>query len=447
MTRPYAWLVTRVKAVRNTEPRVRPCHNSFNLDTNTSTSTNTSIMKNVLVLSLIAAVVATTATTTARDIYDTSYSTRMINNVISRKQGLVSSGADTSILESGVLALAIQSWLSFYSKHYDAAHIVRFSGYVDSIVASISPSFTDPTVTATKPLDRLTIGQALLNIKATVGTLTKAQTDTLSTLDQSLIMQKRNQLHGFWYDVYPNWSYLDGAFSFLPYMAAAPGWSHEDMLTQIELLYRNTYDSKTKLLVHGYDASKTAVWANKVTGGSPYVWGRALGLYLGGLVNAWEKLGGCKGGSDAACVRLATTIQTQANELSNGIATYADAVAGVWWQLPTVGAKQLNFFESSSTMLYVFAILKGLRIGLLKESGVTANGLKAVARKAYNYAVTSYAFLVFNNDGTFNWEGTVETCSLNSSANFEYYVTKSLVPNDALGEGTFILASLEIEQA
>ena len=61
--------------------------------------------------------------------------------------------------------------------------------------------------------------------------------------------------------------------------------------------------------------------------------------------------------------------------------------------------------------------------------------------------MTSYAFLVFNNDGTFNWEGTVETCSLNSSANFEYYVTKSLVPNDALGEGTFILASLEIEQA
>ncbi|RQM17988.1 hypothetical protein KXD40_002564 [Peronospora effusa] len=400
-------------------------------------------MKNVLVFPLIAAAVAFTTATTTNDV---PYSTRMIESVISRKQGVVSSGAPTSFLESGILTLAIQSWLSMYSKHEDSKRVTTFAGYADSIIASISPSFTDPTVTATKPLDRLTIGQALLNIKATHGTLTKTQMDTLSTLNESLVLQKRNKHRGFWYYVYQDWSYLDGTFSFLPYMATAPGWSYEDMLLQIELLYQNTYDNKTELVVHGYDASKTAVWANKVTGGSPFVWGRALSWYLGGLVNTWEKLGGCKGGSDTACLRLASTIETQANQLCKRIVTYADAATGVWWQLPTFGGKQGNFLESSSTMLYTFAILKGLRIGLLKEYGVSAHGLQAAAMRAYDYAVTSKAFLVNNTDGTLDWEGTVAMCSLNSTATYEYYVGRPIVRNHALGEGAFILASLEVER-
>ncbi|CAI5741720.1 unnamed protein product [Peronospora destructor] len=399
-------------------------------------------MKNALVFPLIAAVFVTTATTAI----DVPYSTRMIESVMSRKQGVVSSGAATSTLESGVLTLAIQSWLSMYSKCNDSKRVTNFAAYADSIVASVSTSFTDPTVTVTKPLDRLAIGQALLNIKVTLGTLTTAQTDTLSTLDESLILQNRNANGGFWYYVYPYWSYVDGTFSFLPYMATAPGWSYEDMLLQIELLYLNTYDKNTGLVVHGYDASKTAVWANKVTGGSPYVWGRALGWYLSGLVNAWEQLGSCKGGSDTACLRLASTIQTQANQLCKRIITYADAATGVWWQLPTLGAKQGNFLESSSTMLYTFAILKGLRLGLLKEDCTSAHGLQAAALRAYDYTVTSKAFVVDNSKGTLDWEGTVAICSLNSTATYEYYVGRPIVRNHALGEGAFILASLEVEQ-
>lgn len=60
-----------------------------------------------------------------------------------------------------------------------------------------------------------------------------------------------------------------------------------DTLLQITLLYANT-QHPSGLLAHGYDASKTAVWANNATGASPYVWGRSLGWYLVGLVNAWE---------------------------------------------------------------------------------------------------------------------------------------------------------------
>ncbi|GMF23906.1 unnamed protein product [Phytophthora fragariaefolia] len=396
-------------------------------------------MRKFLVLPLIAAAVA--AVTTAAG--DLPYSTRMIESVISRKQGVISSGAVTSTLESGVLTLAIQSWLNTYTKAGDSDRISKFMTYADSIVTTISPSFKDAASAAKVPLDRFTIGQALLNIKSTEGSLTAAEKDTLSMLNSSLILQNRNQYNGFWYYVYPYWSYLDGAVSFLPYMAAAPGWSYDDMLLQIKLLYNNTYNKSAGLVVHGYDAHKTAVWADKATGASPYVWARSLGWYLAGLVNAWEKIGNCNGGSNAACKRLASEIQRQASQLSSSIVKYADAKTGVWWQLPTLGGKKGNFLESSSTMLYTFSILKGLRLGLLKDN---STGLKAAAMKAYDYTVKGGAFLLDYGNGTLGWNGTVIVCSLNSTATYEYYVGRPTLENHALGEGAFILASLEVEQ-
>lgn len=395
-------------------------------------------MRSSLLLSVIAAVVAVA---TASDL---PYSTRMIDSIMSRQQGVVSSGAVTSTLESGVLTLAIQSWLDTYSGSNDSERVANFTTYADSIVTSISPSFKSPEAAAKMPLDRLTIGQALLNINATKGALTAAETETLTTLNTSLTLQNRNQFNGLWYYVYPYWSYLDGTVSFLPYMAAAPGWSYDDMLLQIDLLYMNTYDNSTKLVVHGYDASKKAVWANNATGASPYVWGRSLGWYLAGLVNAWEQIGDCNGNSNADCVRLATAIQLQATQLCNSIITYADADTGVWWQLPTFGGKKGNFLESSSTMLYTFVILKGLRLGLLKDD--VAQKLLTTALRAYNYTVSSGAFLIDYHNGTFGWNGTVAVCSLNSTATYDYYVNRPIVQNHALGEGAFILASLEVER-
>ncbi|KAG6612649.1 glycosyl Hydrolase Family 88 [Phytophthora cinnamomi] len=396
-------------------------------------------MRKFLVLPLIASAVA--AVTAAAG--DLPYSTRMIDSVISRNQGVVSSGAVTSTLESGVLTLAIQSWLKTHGKGGDSDRVTKFTTYADSIVTSISPSFKDPASAAKMPLDRLTIGQALLNIKSTEGSLTTAETNTLTLLNTSLTLQNRNQYKGFWYYVYPYWSYLDGAVSFLPYMAAAPGWSYDDMLLQIKLLYTNTFNKSTGLVVHGYDAQKKAVWADKVTGASPYVWGRSLGWYLAGLVNAWEKIGDCNGGANASCKLLAAEIQRQASLLCNSIAHYADKQTGVWWQLPTLGGKKGNFLESSSTMLYTFSILKGLRLGLLKENGT---GLKATAMKAYDYTVKSGAFLLDYGNGTVGWNGTVIVCSLNSTATYDYYVGRPTLLNHALGEGAFVLASLEVEQ-
>lgn len=382
-------------------------------------------------------------------------STRMIESAIRRQHGVVSSGASTSTLESGILALSTQAWLELYgsSPSTPQEQVADFVSYVDEIIASVSaaPAFSNATAATLLPLDRLSVAQAVLNLEEAPGAdgeLTAAEALTLDTLNSSLALQRRNQFGGLWYYVYPYWSYLDGAVSFLPYMAEpSSAYSAADMLLQITLLYEKCFQESTGLVVHGYDASKTAVWANNATGASPYVWGRSLGWYLAGLVNAWEVLtgeGGDCGGSGAraydGCADLLAAIQRQATTLTTNLVQYADEETGVWWQLPTFPGREGNFLESSSTVLYIFSILKGLRLGLLEDDQPLAD----VALRAYDY--TASEFVVDYGNGTLGWNGTVIVCSLNSTATYEYYTGRPIVFDAPLGEAAFVWASLEVER-
>lgn len=361
------------------------------------------------------------------------YSTWMLKSIISRQQGVVSSGAASSTLESGILALALEAWLDHYPHHDSAADI---GDYLDLVLTSVDPTFKNASQTALLPLDRLSVGQALTHLDRS---LTTSETFALSTLNSSLAIQQRNEYGGLWYYVYPQWSYLDGAVSFLPFMALDPSWSRVDMKHQIDLLYSHCYDNSTGLVFHGYDASKTAVWANPTTGASPYVWGRSLGWYLAGLVNTWEVLttsGKCSG---AATASLLSTIKTQLRGITAALVTYADPATGAWWQLPTFPGREGNYLESSSTALFMFSLLKGVRLGAIDDLGFTAAALKA-------YKYTKETFVVDSGNGTLGYNGTVSVCSLNSTATYDYYVTRALVPNSLLGEAAFVLASLEVER-
>ncbi|KAK7700350.1 hypothetical protein SLS64_010958 [Diaporthe eres] len=403
---------------------------------------------------LTLAAAAATASASAQNATTKPLSTRMIESAISRQHGVVSSGASTSTLESGILALSTQAWLELYgSSPSPPDQVADFVSYVDEIIASVSaaPAFSNATAAALLPLDRLSIAQAVLNLEEAPGAdgeLTAAEALTLDTLNSSLALQRRNQFGGLFYYVYPYWSYLDGAVSFLPYMAEpSSAYSAADMLLQITLLYEKCFQESTGLVVHGYDASKTAVWANNATGASPYVWGRSLGWYLAGLVNAWEVLTGDGGdcvdsgaGAEDGCADLLAAIQHQATTLTTNLVQYADEETGVWWQLPTFPGREGNFLESSSTVLYIFSILKGLRLGLLEDDQPLAD----VALRAYDY--TASEFVVDYGNGTLGWNGTVIVCSLNSTATYEYYTGRPIVFDAPLGEAAFVWASLEVER-
>ncbi|EFZ03254.1 hypothetical protein MAA_00328 [Metarhizium robertsii ARSEF 23] len=128
-------------------------------------------------------------------------------------------------------------------------------------------------------------------------------------------------------------------------------------------------------------------------------------------------------------------------QVSGALVRHADPATGAWWQIVTLPGVGANYLESSSTALFTFALLKALRTGLL--CGRTPD-YRGTALRAYNYTVGR--FVTDTGNGTIGFDKTVSVCSLNSSASFEYYTTRPLVPNSLLGESAFVLAALEVER-
>jgi len=359
----------------------------------------------------------------------------MIQSIMSRGQGIVSSGEPTSTLEAGFLALAMQTWMAQYPHSNISA---QAGDYLDRVLQNALPRCANASACTQLPLDRLTVGQALWRKKPDI---TAAEASSLAVLNQSLAVQPRNADGGFWYYTYANWSYLDGTVSFLPFMSLlSPGWSASDATLQLRLLNQHCRDP-SGLLVHGYDDSRTAVWADGETGGSPFVWGRSLGWYLTGLLQGWEVLTTPpEPPEDAAgpVSELRLEIYAQMIALSAALLPFADPTTGAWWQLPTLPGRTGNFLESSSTALFVAALLKAARVGLADA------GVIPVARRAYEYMLDG--FVVHEGDGSLGFNGTVAVCSLNSTASYEYYTTRPILLNGLLGEAAFVMASLEMER-
>ncbi|OLN92781.1 Unsaturated rhamnogalacturonyl hydrolase YteR 6 [Colletotrichum chlorophyti] len=363
------------------------------------------------------------------------YSTWMLNSIKERKQGIISSGAASSFLESGILAIALEATIKQYPELHD-----QYVPYLEGVIDSGSPSLTNATYAATRPLDRFSVANAIRSASdAGTASVSTTAVSALNAINASLSLQNRNPEGGLWYYVYPEWSYLDGMFSVLPFMASQPQPNYTDISHQISLLYDHCFQKNTSLLVHGYDYSHKAVWANKDTGASPYVWGRALGWFLAGLVQTWEALD-CPANKYEAKA-LCKQLREVANQLSTSLARYADPETGAWWQLTTFPGRANNYLESSSTALFIFSLLKGQRIGILSNSVVD---FKRVALKAYDYTIRN--FVVDTGNGTVGYNKTVAVCSLNSTATYEYYTSQPLVPNSLLGESAFVLASLEVER-
>ncbi|KAF7324713.1 Cell wall glycosyl hydrolase [Mycena kentingensis (nom. inval.)] len=258
--------------------------------------------------------------------------------------------------------------------------------------------------------------------------------------------QPRTGQGQFWHKlIYFNQGWLDGIYMgdvfYAEYTSMfdthnTTAWA--DITAQFQLIYDNTRQipgvaNYTGLLYHGYDWSHTAVWASPDRGHSPEVWDRALGWYMMALVDTAELAPPTSGA-------LKPTILTILNDLAPNLRAAADPVSGVWWLVITQPGRAGNYFESSGSMMFVYAILKAVRLGYLKDrDGSYVRAMK----KAYAYATATW--VLPQTDGTFAWNATVNVGSLNLSGDYNYYISQFIALNDLKGLSAFILASMEIE--
>lgn len=247
-----------------------------------------------------------------------------------------------------------------------------------------------------------------------------------STLDK----HPRTPTGGFWHrDVaYPNQMWLDGIYmadSFYAKWVRAFQPENETAWDDIVLQFDNI-DARTRrpnnLLVHGYDESKKAVWADPVTGAAPLVWGRAIGWYFMALLEVLAVFPEDHPGY--------ARLKGYFTSLADGLKGAQDELGG-WWNIMDEQYEDVkgNYLESSASVMFTFGWLRGLNLGIL-----SADDYAEVASTAYQAMID--LFVTENDNGTINWEDTVEVGSLGSNATFQVRGPPSL-PTDNLSANIF----------
>ncbi|KAJ7620559.1 Six-hairpin glycosidase-like protein [Mycena polygramma] len=365
-----------------------------------------------------------------------NYSTWMALSIISREQGVLASSNDTSaILQAGITQKAFLRLVEQYPHAPSSASIAQ---YIKRSVDSVAGPVTNATKDLTYAMDRLSTGNGLIDLYRE--TQNETYRAAFQGLRESININSRNAEQGLWYFVYPQWSYLDGMYSLAPFYASYTltfdprnASALADMMRQLDLLWVHCAAANgTGLLVHGYDDSKTAVWADPVSGQSPHVWGRSLGWYTMALVDTLEILPRQTPGW--------ALLRERFHLLAGALRTAVDGASGAWWQVLDQPERAGNYIESSGSAMFVYALFKGVRLGYLQDD---VPAYTDVAMRAYGYIVD--AFVIDSGNGTLGYNGTVSVCSLNSTASYEYYVGQPINYNSVLGSAAFVLASLEYE--
>ena len=166
-------------------------------------------------------------------------------------------------------------------------------------------------------------------------------------------------------------------------------------------MYENTIQAPsdtnyTGLLYHGYDTSFSTIWASPDRGHAPEIWDRAVGWYFMALVDLLELV--------SPSQAVYKTALKQLQSLTPRLIAQAEPV---WWLVMTQPGREGNYYESSGAAMFVYSLLKAVRLGFLDDISGT---IVAAAKTAYEYVVDNW--VKDNGDGTMNWEGTVVVSAL-----------------------------------
>jgi unsaturated rhamnogalacturonyl hydrolase len=317
----------------------------------------------------------------------------------------------------------------------------RYIEYIRSAVDPfIGPDGAISTYDAKEyQLDSVLLGRQLLLLYGVAKNEKYAKAATL--LYEQLQHQPRTASGGFWHKQrYPNQMWLDGLYMAEPFYAeyAATFHHHEavaDIGLQFRLIDEHARDAKTGLLRHGWDESRQQRWADKETGQSAEAWARAMGWMMMALVDTLDYL------PEGSAERKELLAQLERDAAA--VVRYQDKDSGLWWQVMDQGGKAGNYFESSASCMFVYALAKGIRRGYLPER------YRASAKRGWKGILERFVEAGPGNDVTL--KGTVKVGGLGGepyrAGTFEYYISEPVVRNDPKGVGAFILAGGEMEKA
>ena len=251
--------------------------------------------------------------------------------------------------------------------------------------------------------------------------------------------QPRTVEGNFWHKaIYPNQVWLDGIYMAQPFYALYEkhfgAGDYSDIVGQIKNVRARMFSEEKGLYFHGYDASRTAFWADPVTGRSKNFWLRSLGWFAVALADLLDILPQGEGRDSLAAIF---------DELMGQASRYADPDTGLYWQVPDQGGRAGNYLETSGSAMMAYAMLKGARLGALGEE------YAALGQKTFDGIVDKYLTFTENK---LNLGGICLVAGLGPEDNrrrdgsYEYYISEPVVANDAKGVAPFVLAYTEVKR-
>ncbi|MCM1163489.1 MAG: glycoside hydrolase family 88 protein [Muribaculaceae bacterium] len=266
----------------------------------------------------------------------------------------------------------------------------------------------------------------------------------MDTLHEQLKGQPKTADGGYWHKkVYPHQMWLDGLFMAEPFSAKyakrflspeeqAKEW--DNIANQFLTVAKHTYDPATGLYRHAWDESKEQFWCDKETGQSAHAWARAQGWIFMALLDVLEEMP-ADNPNRPELVKLLKS-------LADGVVKFQDTKSGCWFQVLDQPGREGNYLEGTATAMYVYSLLRGVRMGLLDDSYLQAaltgwNGMqKNLIRQ--------------DKDGTISLLNCCAVGGLGGKnmrdGSFEYYLSEPIIENDCKGVGPYINAALEMER-
>ena len=258
-------------------------------------------------------------------------------------------------------------------------------------------------------------------------------------LHKALEEQPRTHEGSFWHKkIYPNQVWLDGVYMAQVFAALYEkhfgSGDYGDIVRQVRTVRERMFDEEKKLYYHGYDASRSAFWADPVTGLSKSFWLRAMGWFAAALADLCEIL---PQGEDR------DFISGLLAEMMSSVSAYADPESGMYHQVVDRPGEEGNYLETSGSSMIAYAMLKGARLGVLEKK------YAAQGRKTFDGIVNRY--LRFE-DGSMELGGICLVAGLGPEndrrrdGTYAYYISEPVVSNDAKGVAPLVMCYMEVKR-
>ena len=247
------------------------------------------------------------------------------------------------------------------------------------------------------------------------------------------IYYPRNSDGGFWHaDWAKHQMWVDGVFMgqmFLARYGSVIGdsaYAFEEVTKQMKLALKHCL-KPNGLLLHGWDESKEASWANKETGLAPEVWSEGLGWYAILMADVFDFIP--KSHTDYPYLMSAL------QKLCKGLKDVQDSATGMWCQVVDKPYVSDNWNETSGTGMFLYLIKKSIDKGY-----VDSEEYSPVVKKAYEGIIKKTRT---NEKGFID---LIDCSSIGIKNDYQEYISQPKEVSTYAAFGSFIIGTCIMEK-